>query len=415
MSPPLALIMVLDAVGIPTLERMLKACQDDIALPNLARFFGLGRLLNACYHQLVPLVENNAYAAAVLPVSTSADSVINHREMMGLVDGRSYGLFHKGFPPKFVAKLEHRAGRRMFFNQLCGGEDAIKLNMAEHLRTKQLILYASNCDPLLQIAALESICPPEELAAIAEEALKLAQEMEVGINRAISRPFILLDGGRFKRTSKRHDATLPLPHDILTHLLRRGKVRVSGIGKIKDLLNTDLDEVIRLGPKAKLNSRLGACFVERVIDNNPFSLQGTLCALHNARTARQPALVFTNFVDTDQYWGHSGKLAQAAKSVAAFDRALPLVTKRLRQGDLVIVTADHGILDKAHHKEEVPLLVVRVGYGPDLGGLAPGQTPGLTQVGDLVAQLFGCADEYRRNILHAISTTKESSKKRRIA
>ena len=86
----------------------------------------------------------------------------------------------------------------------------------------------------------------------------------------------------------------------------------------------------------------------------------------------------------------SEEAGQAATSVEAFDRRLPDFFERLRIGDLVIVTGDHGrdlsLPDKAATREYVPLLVT----GPKLAqGVDLGTRLTAADVGQTIAEALG--------------------------
>jgi len=72
-------------------------------------------------------------------------------------------------------------------------------------------------------------------------------------------------------------------------------------------------------------------------------------------------LSFLNLVDFDAKYGHRRDPEGYGKALEAFDRRLAEVLDRLRQDDLLIITADHGN-DPVHHgtdhtREYVPLIV----------------------------------------------------------
>ncbi|MGO4840018.1 phosphopentomutase, partial [Rhizobiaceae sp. 2RAB30] len=83
-------------------------------------------------------------------------------------------------------------------------------------------------------------------------------------------------------------------------------------------------------------------------------------------------LVFTNFIEFDSLWGHRRDVAGYARALEAFDARLPELTGRLRQGDLLVITADHGNdptwHGTDHTRERVPVLVTGPGiHAEELG------------------------------------------------
>ncbi|MIL09122.1 phosphopentomutase, partial [Salmonella enterica subsp. enterica] len=83
-------------------------------------------------------------------------------------------------------------------------------------------------------------------------------------------------------------------------------------------------------------------------------------------------LVFANFVDFDSEYGHRRDLPGYAAALEAFDRRMPEALARLRDGDLLILTADHGNdptwRGTDHTRERVPVFgLIKGGKGGDAG------------------------------------------------
>jgi phosphopentomutase len=71
-------------------------------------------------------------------------------------------------------------------------------------------------------------------------------------------------------------------------------------------------------------------------------------------------LVFTNLADTDTLWGHRNDPVNFHRSLQDFDRRLPDLLAALRQGDLLILTSDHGCdptTEGTDHTREYALLL----------------------------------------------------------
>jgi phosphopentomutase len=401
----------LDAVGIPTLEYLLGRHSDPVALPNLARL-GLGDLLASPHRDRLGCGDPTSCAVPLMQGSADADSVIGHREMCGAIDLRSFPLFFDGFPLEYVRELASATGREYFYNEMAGGLDAIERNADEHERTGRLILYASKCDPVMQIAMNEDIVPVAEQHAIVEAAFGLAWQMDVRVTRVISRPYVRTSSGGFRRTASRHDVVLPAAGTSLVDVLRRRGVRAVSVGKPSDLVGVPFDETVKLTDPGALRADLRGTFVHREgADTNPYTAEGVIDAVRRARAVGGDTFVFGNFVDTDSLWGHTRDVSGSLASLMMIDRILPLIEAELGAGDLLLITADHGMEHRPdtpagagygyHRREPVPLLAKRVGHGADLDGLSLGAAAGLTQVGDLVAQLFGCQREFR-DLVHVI-------------
>lgn len=397
------LLLVIDAVGLSTLEYLLKNYPGKVKLPNLARL-GLGEILPPpLAKRLGGKYGGKAYAAGVEQVSATADSLVGHREMMGVVDHRTYDLFDDGFRRDYLEELERRIGRKTFFNKMAGGMEAIELNAAEHERTGKPIAYASKCDPLIQLAMNEAVIPVHEQHKIADTAFALAMEMKIPITRAIARSYIKNAQGEIIRTGNRHDAVLPIGQKTLVDVMNENAVWTVAVGKTADLVNTTYRAKIKLNSEVYLDPALKLRFVHpKKKDTNPFSIQGTVNALQAAHAVYRPkgTFIFTNLVDTDSVYGHTRDVAGALKSLEEIDRCLPLVEKNLAKGDLLGITADHGMLHREdygyHNNEPLPFIAWRKGCDRKLGGLKAGTMPGLTDIGHVFAQFFGLAAEYKK-------------------
>jgi phosphopentomutase len=101
-------------------------------------------------------------------------------------------------------------------------------------------------------------------------------------------------------------------------------------------------------------------------------------------------LIFTNLVDFDAQYGHRNDVKGYAQNLERFDARLAALLPRLREDDLLIVTADHGndptTPGTDHSREYVPLLATgpRVRRGTDLGTRST-----FADLGQTVAEIFG--------------------------
>ncbi len=84
-------------------------------------------------------------------------------------------------------------------------------------------------------------------------------------------------------------------------------------------------------------------------------------------------LIFTNLVDFDAKFGHRRNPKGYAEALKRFDAQLPEILETLDEGDLIVLTADHGndptYRGTDHTREYVPLLTLIKGgpAGRDLG------------------------------------------------
>ena len=401
MVAPTVLTLVLDAMGRNTLQRYLIATQKERLFPHLEAL-GLGNILASSFHGVItPTDADVAFAAE--PSSTWADSVMGHRELMGFIDPTNYTLFMTGFPPEYVAALEAKIGRTVLYNKRAGGDEAIKLNHQEHLRTGAVILYASMCDPIAQFAADESVISPDELKAITFEGFRIAREQGIEITRAISRPYITErgeEGEKYPRTKNRRDKVIALPEGAITliDIAREYGIRTVSIGKCADVVNTTTWYEDRALAKS-LPQELRGLYTEGAKDKNPYSVFEALRALEEAKRTEAGTFIFCNLPDTDSVWGHNRKIEGALDSLEAVDRGLAMILDAMPSNGIILVTADHGMRDGGdygyHSREAVPII------GRAMDGrlrdriVVPSEVRTYAVLGDLVAQSFGIQQQYR--------------------
>ncbi len=395
MRRPTVTLLVIDAVGIPTMEHLLSSCNSSFYLPNLA-MMGFGNLLSPQFHVYPRGYPQFAYA--IEQASEAADSVIGHREMVGIVDNSKYELFFDGFPEHYVNELEKRIGT-VIFNQMSGGLSAIEGNREEHEKTGHPILYASKCDPVLQIAMNEDVIPVKRAHEIADIAFEVAQETNVEITRSIARTYVVRDG-EVVRTPNRHDAVLPMEGNTLLDVLYDNGVYTASVGKPAELIPSR-----KWGRKVKLTRKEDLVNDVRFVhpkgkDNNPYSIQGAINELKRVRSSYRPngSFLFINCVDTDSLYGHTQDVEGSLKSIAEVDRCIPLILDTMQQRDVLLITADHGMEHRGdygyHSKEAVPLL--GVGKGVNMRRFALKSSKTFCAVGDIVAQALGLSEEFRK-------------------
>jgi phosphopentomutase len=368
--------IVLDSVGIGAMPDA--ADYGDVGsdtLGNIARLRRL-RLPNLCRLGLANIKPLANLAPAAFPAgaygrcalsSPGKDSTTGHWEMAGIHLEKPLPLYPHGFPREIMDEFERRIGRRTLGNKAASGTEIIKELGAEHMRTGSPIVYTS-ADSVFQIAAHEEVIPLWELYKMCETAREILHPPhEVG--RVIARPFIGSPGS-FTRTPNRHDYAVPPPRGMLLDRLDERGVEVSSVGKIFDIF---LGRGIQDHVKTK---------------NNDDGMAKTLEAMDST----PEGLIFVNLVDFDQQYGHRNDVEGYARALEQFDAWLPAFFDKLAEGDLAILTADHGCDPTTpstdHSREYVPLLV----HGPkSRAGVDLGLRSTLSDVGQTVAENFGTA------------------------
>jgi phosphopentomutase len=353
-SPPArrALVLVIDACGIGALpdagqygdegtNTLLHVAEavGGLELPTLGAL-GLG---NIAALPGVPAVARPAIHGALHPLGPGKDSTTGHWELTGLVLEAPLPVYPNGFPPEVIERLVAAMGHPVICNRAYNGIAAVEDFGAEHLRTGALILYTSQ-DSVLQLAAHDERLSTEELYRACATA-RASMHGEHAVGRVIARPFTG-EPGSFRRTAGRRDFALSPPGRGYLQELGDAGVAVHGVGKIFDLFaGVGVSE-----------SHPGA--------TNSRALQSTGLLLDEL----ERGMVFVNLIDTDQVYGHRKDVYGFHRALQEIDAWLAYRLPQLRDGDLLILTADHGV-DPAHPgtdhtREYAPLLAVRKGSTP---------------------------------------------------
>lgn len=338
------------------------ARQRPLHLPNLAAK-GLGNIKPLAG---IPAADQpaGAYGRCAL-ASPGKDTTTGHWEMVGIHLDEPFPLYPNGFPADLMREFENRIGRSSLGNKAASGTEIIAELGEEHVRTGSPIVYTS-ADSVFQIAAHEDVIPLWELYKICETAREILRgHHEVG--RVIARPF---EGsaGAFKRTANRKDYAVAPPAGMLLDQLQKAGAKVFSVGKIIDIF---LGRGINEYEKTKSNAD---------------GMAKTLAAMDVC----DAGLIFVNLVDFDSLFGHRNDVEGYAKALEEADAWLPALDAKLREDDLVILTADHGCDPTTpstdHSREYVPLLA----YGPRArAGVNLGIRDTLADIGQTVAANFG--------------------------
>lgn len=370
--------------GADTFGHIFKACAEGradreglrkgpLAVPNMMSL-GLGLAAQTATGLRTgidaPLIAS-AFHGAAQEVSSGKDTPSGHWEIAGLPVRFDWGYFPDTVPA-FPAELTEAIIREGKLPGILGnchapGTEIIERLGEEHIRTGRPICYTS-VDSVLQIAAHETHFGLERLYELCLTVRRLVDPLKIG--RVIARPFVGETPATFQRTHNRRDYAVPPPETTLLDRLTERGSKVIAVGKIGDIFaHRGISQVRKAGGNmAMFDKALGA------MDD-----------------AGEGDLVFANFVDFDTEFGHRRDVAGYAAALEAFDRRLPEAVSRLRPGDLLILTADHGNdptwRGTDHTRERVPV----IGIGPRLKGGDIGLRPTFADIGETVADHLGLA------------------------
>ncbi|WP_353627991.1 phosphopentomutase [Sulfitobacter sp. TCYB15] len=363
--------------GANTLGHIAQACAEGRAedgrsgplnVPHMASL-GLGPAIELASGLHIASLDDAVSGTwgAATEISRGKDTPSGHWELAGLPVPWEWHYFtdvSKSFPPALVAQLAAFAGTdEILGNCHAPGTAIIEEFGAQHIKTGFPICYTS-ADSVLQIAAHEESFGLQRLLDLCENMAPIAHEMKVG--RVIARPFIGDAQSGFTRTTNRRDFAIKPPAPVLSNWVQDSGARVYAVGKIGDIFSmTGFDEV-RKGSDETLMGHLGDL----------------------VESAKDGSLTFANFVEFDSLYGHRRDVSGYARALEWFDAEIGKLLGQLRDGDLLVLTADHGNdptwVGTDHTRERAPVLVAGQGAG-SLGQI------GFRDVAGLVARHLGVA------------------------
>ena len=346
-------------VGSNTLRSITKSKEYDTPL---MKEMGLFNIDGVNYVEGVekPIAGYGRFAE----VSRGKDTTIGHWEIAGIVSERPLPTYPDGFPQDLLDEFSRRTGRGVLCNKPYSGTEVIKDFGEEHLNTGKLIVYTS-ADSVFQIAAHEDLIPIEELYHYCEIARELLQG-EHGVGRVIARPFIGAPGN-FTRTPRRHDYSLMPPKTTMLDVLKDAGYATRGVGKIYDIFaGKSISDTVR-------------------IQNNVDGMEKTIAIMDEDFKG----LCFVNLVDFDMVYGHRNDIDGYAKAATVFDKQLAQLIEKMRDTDIVMITADHGcdpgFKGTDHSREYVPFLV----YGKDIkAGVNLGTRSSFADIAATIQDIF---------------------------
>ncbi len=310
-------------------------------VPNLKKL-GLFNIEGVTGKNIAQVDAPLAAVARMREASKGKDTTIGHWEIAGMISDKPLPTYPNGFPKDVLEEFSRITGRGVLCNRTYSGTEVIKDYGDEHVRTGDLIVYTS-ADSVFQIAAHEEIVPLETLYDYCKKARELLQG-EHGVGRVIARPFVGTSGN-YTRTAHRHDYSLLPPRTTMLDLIKAAGKDVLAVGKIHDIFaGKGITDFVYTSGNAE--------GIKRTIEYLDRNFEG---------------LCFINLVDYDMLYGHRRDVDGYAKALGFFDEKLPLIMEKMKDDDVLMITADHGC-DPAytkttdHTREHTPLLM----YGKNI-------------------------------------------------
>lgn len=383
-----AVIMVLDSFGIgsaPDADQFGDSGANTFAsiarvfarergrqlqLPNLAKL-GLVKAGFAASSEIAAVVDNGptlgAYGYA-RELSSGKDTPSGHWEIAGVPVLFDWGYFtakQQSFPQALLDELIARTGvPGILGNCHASGTDILVKLGDEHVQSGMPICYTS-ADSVFQVAAHEQHFGLDNLYRFCEVARELLDDYNIG--RVIARPFLGDSAATYARTGNRRDySVLPPAPTLLDKLTQSGGTVVS-IGKIADIY-----------AHQGISKSVKATGLEQLVDKTIAEYQA----------APERSIVFTNLVDFDQNFGHRRDPLGYGDALEYFDTRLAELMAMLDEGDVLLLTADHGCdptwIGTEHTREYVPVLF----FGSNVTPGSLGERQSFADMGQTLASYF---------------------------
>ena len=329
-------------VNVDTLGHIAESV-ESFKVPNLEKM-GIANLrpIKHLKAQEKPL----GYQMKMREASTGKDTMTGHWEIAGLHITKPFQTFtDTGFPKELLDELIKRTGHNIVGNKSASGTEILDEFGEHQMKTGDMIVYTS-ADSVLQICGHEETFGLEELYRCCEIAREITLKDEWKVGRIIARPYVGERKGEFKRTSNRHDYALkPYGRTVLNEL-KDSNYDVISVGKINDIFDGE-------GITESHKSKSSVHGMEQTLEIMDKDFEG---------------LCFVNLVDFDSLWGHRRNPQGYAEELEKFDVSLGKVLEKLKEDDLLIITADHGndptYIGSDHTREHVPFLA----YSPSMKG-----------------------------------------------
>lgn len=271
--------------------------------------------------------------------------------MSGYILRNGFKTYPNAFPKELIDEFIKKAGiEGILCNEVGSGTEILKRFGEEHIRTGYPIIYTS-ADSVFQIAAHEDVISVEKLYEICKIAREILNKPEYNIGTVIARPFIGDNKENFTRTYNRKDFESESFGRTMLDVIKENGKEVIAIGKIQDLFSGR-------GMTKMIHTNGNEDGINQTIKEMGGDTKG---------------LIYTNLVDFDMLYGHRNNIEGYAKALEYFDSKLPEIIAKMKENDMLIITADHGndpsTPSTDHDREYIPILVYgkQVKENVDLG------------------------------------------------
>jgi phosphopentomutase len=361
--------------GANTIGHIAQACAQGraeegrtgpLSLPHMSAL-GLGAAIKAASGLEIAALNvplTGTWGAAT-EISRGKDTPSGHWELAGLPvpwDWTYFPRTENSFDDDLISRVCDAAGTDgILGNCHAPGTAIIERLGPEHMRTGFPICYTS-VDSVFQIAAHEETFGLDRLLKLCADIAPVLQAQRIG--RVIARPFVGDAQAGFIRTPRRRDFAIMPPAPVLSNWVQDAGRATFAVGKIGDIFSMQGFDEVRKGTDAQLMEHLDDL----------------------VRHAPDGSLVFANFVEFDSLYGHRRDVSGYARALEWFDAQIGRLIGLMREGDIMVLTADHGNdptwPGTDHTRERVPVLVAGAGVG-SLGHI------GFTDVAGFVAAHLG--------------------------
>ncbi|MDF0675222.1 MAG: phosphopentomutase [Nitrospira sp.] len=339
---------------------------DGLSLPNF-EMLGLGHL--ASIKGVRAMVQPNGSFGRLGFASPGKDSVVGYWEISGVIQKEAPTVCRSGIPDKIIDVVEQLFGRKSIGRGVSSMAWMLRRHSMEHMATGAPMLWTDGGNTCF-VAMHETLMPPVEFQQRCREIRKAVKDAGTLI-RVVAQPVI---GGHdmLRPQVGRKDFVIEPPGVTMLDVLSRSGQIAMGVGKVYDLFSGR-------GLTKSFPVASGMAAFEEVIGMLNKVPRGLICA-------------GLDLLSEDA--------VQSATSVQEFDRRLPDLFERLRLGDMVIVTGDHGrdfsLPGQTSTREYVPVFASgpKLAHGVDLGTRPTAADVGQTIVEALRAERLPVGESF---------------------